>query len=199
MAASAVLVLALAVGGGASAASAEEGCAPAAGGRPSAMSPAWLAPGRPVLTLAAADAMASRAIEEAEARGFKDVSVFVLDGGGRTLVSKTMIGCPPLPPKLAHAKASACVGMHAPSSRALRDKYVPDRTPQLLAMSLVGAGAQMPLAAFPGGVLCRDAAGNVLGAIGVSGAAADEDEHCAIVGARAVGLLTEPAESALPL
>jgi uncharacterized protein GlcG (DUF336 family) len=47
--------------------------------------------------------------------------------------------------------------------------------------------------------LCRDAHGNVIGAIGVSGAAADEDEHCAVHGARALGeaVLTEPATSPL--
>lgn len=55
-----------------------------------------------------------------------------------------------------------------------------------------------PFVAVPGGVLCRDEAGNVVGAIGVSGASADEDEHCAVVGARAVaGLVTEPSQSPL--
>ena len=37
----------------------------------------------------------------------------------------------------------------------------------------------------------------VVGAIGVSGASADEDEHCAVMGAKAVGLVTEPTESPL--
>ena len=55
----------------------------------------------------------------------------------------------------------------------------------------------MPIAAFPGGVLCRDANRNVVGAIGVSGAASDEDEHCAITAATSVGLVTEPAASRL--
>ena len=50
---------------------------------------------------------------------------------------------------------------------------------------------------MPGGVVVLDDAKNVVGAIGVSGASADEDEHCAIVGARAVGLVTEPAQSPL--
>ena len=64
-------------------------------------------------------------------------------------------------------------------------------------MGIVGASARLPVASFPGGVLCRDADNNVVGAIGVSGAASDEDEHCAIRGAHAVGLATEPAASAL--
>ena len=38
--------------------------------------------------------------------------------------------------------------------------------------------------------------GSGVGGLGV-GAASDEDEHCAILGAHAVGLVTEPAQSAL--
>ena len=157
----------------------------------------WLAAGKPQLTLEAADTMASAAIAECKSKGFKDVSVFVLDGTGRTLVSKTMLGVPPLIPAIAEAKAGAAIGTHA-SSRALKDKYVPDRTPQLLAMTTIGAATAQPFAAVPGGVLCRDTAtGAVIGAIGVSGASADEDEHCAVVGAQACGFKTEPAKSAL--
>ena len=71
------------------------------------------------------------------------------------------------------------------------------KMPQVLAMGTVGGAVGLPVAPFPGGVLCRDAAGNIVGAIGVSGARSDEDEHCAIIGAQAVGLVTEPAASSL--
>jgi glc operon protein GlcG len=157
----------------------------------------WLAPGKPTLTLEAADEMASAAVSECRSKGFKDISVYVLDAAGRTLVSKTMINVPNLIPTIAEAKAGAAIGTHS-SSRSLKDKYVPDRTPQLLAMTTLGASVQQPFAAVPGGVLCRDAeSGAVIGAIGVSGASADEDEHMAIVGAQACGFKTEPATSAL--
>lgn len=166
-----------------------------AAGRPAVHSP--LRAGTPVLTLEAADEMADAAIAEARARSFNDITVYVVDASGRTLVSKRMLGCPPLPSKLAHAKAMACVSTHA-SSRALKDKYVPDRAPQLVAMTVIGTSCGLPLAAVPGGVLCRDGASNcVVGAVGVSGASADEDEHCALAAALAVGLTTEPAKSAL--
>lgn len=158
--------------------------------------PVWLAAGKPQLTLEAADEMANGAIREAKDRSFKDISVYVLDANGRTVVSKTMVNCPSLPQQLAHAKAMACISTHS-SSRALKDKYVPERTPQLMAMTTIGTSVQQPLAAVPGGVLIRDADKTVVGAIGVSGASADEDEHCALVGARVLGLLTEPAASAL--
>ena len=157
---------------------------------------AILAAGRPTLTLEAADTMANAAINEARTRGFNDISVHVLDATGRTVVSKCMLNCPSLPHKLAHAKAMLCVSTHS-SSRAVKDKYVPERTPQLLAMTIVGTDCATPIAAVPGGVLCRDD-GVVVGAVGVSGASADEDEHCALAAAHAVSLATEPAESALP-
>ena len=157
----------------------------------------WLAPGKPTLTLEAADEMASAALTECRSKGFKDISVFVLDAAGRTLVSKSMVNVPTLIPRMAEAKAGAVIGTHA-SSRALKDKYVPDRTPQLLAMTTLAGNANLPFCAVPGGVLCRDKASNaILGAIGVSGASADEDEHCAIVGAQSVGCATEPPKSAL--
>ena len=127
-----------------------------------------------------------------------------------------------------------CVSTNS-NSGAMRDKYVPDRTPQvdcqttvsngvshfhrtrslrsqahpslfpspslslqLLQMSIVGAEVEQPIAAVPGGVLVRDASNRVLGAVGVSGASADEDEHLAVVAANAVpGLVTEPAVSPL--
>ena len=154
-----------------------------------------------MLTLEAADEMSNIALKEAATRSFSPVSVCVLDASGRTLVAKTMIACATMAPELAQAKARTCVGFHM-SSRNFRDRHINGdgggpKMPQALSMSSVGASVRHPLAAFPGGVLCRDTAGNVVGAIGVSGASSDEDEHCAILGAHAVGLVTEPAMSAL--
>lgn len=157
----------------------------------------WLEPGKPVLTLEAADAMANAALAEAKSRNYNDISVCVLDSSGRVLVSKTMLGCPRLIPEIARAKAGCAVGTHS-SSRALKEKYVPDRTPQLLAMTTMGFASNQPFCAVPGGVLCfAGSSRHVVGAIGVSGASADEDEHCAIVGAQVVGLETEPPRSAI--
>ena len=151
---------------------------------------------RKQLTLEAADGMAQGALNEATAKKFKDVCVVVYDASGRELVSKTQINCPPLIPHIARAKAGAAIGTHA-STRALKDKYLPDRLAQLLSMATIGGNNGLPFAAVPGGVLCRDADGDVVGSIGVSGASADEDEHCAIAGGQAVGLVTEPSKSAL--
>ena len=40
----------------------------------------------------------------------------------------------------------------------------------------------------PGGVLIKDAAGGVLGAVGISGDTSDKDEVCAVAGIEAAGL-----------
>ena len=150
------------------------------------------------LTLEAADAMASAALREAAAREFNDVSVSVVDASGRELVHKAHPGCPRLIPHLARAKAGCVIGLHAPT-RAVKDKYLPEKLAQLLGTTVVAAAATPTnFVAVPGGVLCRDPVdGAVVGAIGVSGASSDEDEHCAVVGAAAAGLATEPASSPL--
>ena len=162
---------------------------------------AWLAPGTPVLTLEAADHISNVALNEAVARGFPPVSVCVMDPSGRVLVAKTMVSCATMAPELAQAKATTCVGFHMPT-RQFRDRHVNGdglgpKMPQMLSMSIAAGAVRLPLAAFPGGILCRDAANNVVGAVGVSGASSDEDEHCAILGAHAVGLFTDPPQSAL--
>ena len=43
-----------------------------------------------------------------------------------------------------------------------------------------------------GGVLVRDGAGDVIGAVGISGDTSDNDEKCAIAGITAAGLKADP-------
>ena len=161
-----------------------------------------LIPGAPILTLEAADEMTNVALREAAARGFNPVSVIVVNAAGQMLVHKTMLGTPSIFPEFAKEKANLCIGMGVPS-RTPPEKYVNaegigPKMPQMLAMSLGAAAGNQPIAPFPGGILVRDAHNNIVGAIAVSGAASDEDEHCAITGAHAVGLTnTEPPFSRL--
>jgi uncharacterized protein GlcG (DUF336 family) len=44
----------------------------------------------------------------------------------------------------------------------------------------------------PGGVLIRDAGGDIIGAVGVSGDTSDKDEVCAIAGIEAAALKADP-------
>eukprot|EP00808_Paulinella_micropora_P017485 g68669.t1 len=91
------------------------------------------------------------------------------------------------PARQVYVLTEAMLGL--PSTRALRDKYSePAKHPQITAMNAITGGR---LAPFPGGVLCTLPDGQtIVGAIGVSGASADEDEMCAFSGARAAGFET---------
>ena len=58
------------------------------------------------------------------------------------------------------------------------------------------------LAPFPGGVLLLtpgspESPPKIAGAVGVSGASADEDEYCALMSAHASGFLTDPPLAAI--
>ena len=154
-----------------------------------------------LMTLEAAERMAKKTLEEARRLNLNPVAVAVVDLAGDIVVQKREdnVGGRLIGPN-AVAKAISCTHLHA-STRALKDKYAESRPTQLASMSAIGQHASgMPLAPFPGGVLLRETpGGSVVGAIGVSGASADEDEHCALAGARAVGFTTEPEESAIDL
>jgi uncharacterized protein GlcG (DUF336 family) len=126
--------------------------------------------------------------------------VTVLNANGEIIVLHRMDNCPNnFFPKFAIAKATTAVGIGI-SSRVFRDKYVrpdadspPDKFVQAISMVNITEGKMAP---FPGGVVLRDkATGQIIGAIGVSGASSDEDEYCALYGAKTAGLdfITEPA------
>ena len=47
----------------------------------------------------------------------------------------------------------------------------------------------------PGGVLIRDAAGAIIGAVGISGDTSDKDEMCCVAGIEAAGLSADTGEN----
>lgn len=152
------------------------------------------------ITLEMAQDIAARAVQTAKENKFKPVGVTVLDSSGDVVAQLRMDNCPPGFLDMAKAKANACikVGM---SSRAYGKKYLStDSTPdvflRLLSQIAILDGQ---VACFQGGIILRDKRDNsVLGAVGVSGAAGDEDEYCAIMGAKqsTIGkdILTDPPE-----
>ena len=82
-------------------------------------------------------------------------------------------------PDIAYAKAYTCI-VTKNSSREFREKYAGQgeapHFSQLISMVNITGGKMVPSA---GGVLIMSDSGKVLGAVGVSGASADEDEYCA--------------------
>jgi uncharacterized protein GlcG (DUF336 family) len=152
------------------------------------------------ITVEMADELASRVLAVA-CTAFatkKNVSVSVLDVAGEVLVQKRMDSCPPAFLALAQAKANTCIQLGM-SSREYGGKYLSTTATPDTYIRLVNQLVAMKdrsVAAFPGGVLICKKQHNVaampgvlpppplpvvvLGALGVSGAAGDEDEYCAI-------------------
>ena len=154
----------------------------------------------PVLSLAQADAIVNAAIGVCKRNQFNPVTAMVLDAAGSILVSKRMDGCSPVGVSdFAHAKAYSCLVNKYPS-RAFRDRYTaePNQAAKFCQMTSMVAVSGNRMAPFPGGILLK-VDDYVIGSVGVSGAAGDEDEYCAIQGvieSGVVGLATDPQQHA---
>lgn len=149
-------------------------------------------PLRPIqssLTLAAAEKIIDAALAARRKEGLMPLVVAVLDSGGHLVAYKREDGSGLLRFDVAFGKAWGCLGMGM-STRLIRDRLA-QRPAFQGALASVSDGRFIPV---PGGVLVLDAAGNAIGAVGVSGDASDKDEYCAIEGIRAAGLGSEPAD-----
>jgi uncharacterized protein GlcG (DUF336 family) len=111
------------------------------------------------------------------------LGVAILDPGGHLLAFAREDGTSFLRPQIAQAKAWGALGMGM-GSRALVER--PDRF--ILTLNAATDGKVLNA---PGGVLIRDEAGEILGAVGVTGDASDRDEACAIAGIEAVGFIAD--------
>lgn len=133
------------------------------------------------LTLEIADDLCNHAIATCRANKFNDFAVSVVNEAGNPIVTKVMDGLrSPDIPKYATQKAYTCIAVMN-SSRGFRDKYTEAQDPgKFCQMISMGAISDGKLAPFPGGVLIRNLKGKIIGAVGVSGASADEDEYCAL-------------------
>jgi uncharacterized protein GlcG (DUF336 family) len=145
----------------------------------------------PRLTLADASTIIDAALAEARRQGFSPLCVAVLDAGAHLIALQREDEASLLRPQIAVAKASGALGMgYGSRELAKRANAAPVFYTALFAIS---GGAMAP---SPGGVLIRDAEGQVIGAVGVSGDTGDADEVCAIAGVLAAGLVSDPAPQA---
>lgn len=140
------------------------------------------------LRLDEADVLANGVIDTIKRNDFPPIVVTVVDRQANILVQKRMDDvCHAAFPEFSYAKAYTCVTMGV-SSRDFRDKYTAtDDNAKIGQMnSMMAISGKM--AAFPGGVLLRNGDNEIVGAIGVSGAAGDEDEYVALTAAWESGL-----------
>jgi glc operon protein GlcG len=136
---------------------------------------------------------AARIVDEALAirakQGLMPLAVAVIDAGGNLVAFKREDGCGLLRFDVAYGKAWAALGMGMPT-RLIRDRMA-SRPAFQGALAAASGGRFIPV---PGGVLILDAAGQAIGAAGISGDASDKDEYCAIAAIRAAGYGSDPAE-----
>jgi len=128
------------------------------------------------LTLEKASIIADGTLARAREMKYRPMTVAVLDEGGHLKALKREDGSSILRPQIATGKAWGALGM-GESSRHLGER-LKDRVAFLGALSDMAGGKVVPV---PGGVLILQD-GEIIGAVGVSGGAGEEDEACAIEG-----------------
>jgi uncharacterized protein GlcG (DUF336 family) len=138
------------------------------------------------IDLDAARTMIRAALAAGEQAGMKPLTVVVLDAGGHVTAAERSDGSSMLRFEVAHGKAFGALGLGM-GSRAIMARAEQQPTFVAAVNGLFG-GALVPV---PGGVLVRDQAGELLGAVGVSGDTSDNDELAAVAGIEAAGLTAE--------
>jgi uncharacterized protein GlcG (DUF336 family) len=141
------------------------------------------------LTLKQANQLTEAALSLARQMNLPPVAVAVLDTGGHLKVLQREDGVSFLRVQVCQAKAWGALGLGTDSSY-IADRYNQDnlQTGFINALNAMSAGRVIPL---PGGVLIYDESGQIKGAVGISGAASDQDEACAVAGIEAIEMKTD--------
>lgn len=143
------------------------------------------------LTLAQAQTIADAALARGRELGLLPLCVVVLDAGGHLKVAKREDGASLLRPEIATGKAFGALAMgFGTRELARRAQSMPGFTN---ALSDLTGGRAVPA---QGGVLIRDGANDLLGAVGISGDASAKDEEACIAGIEAAGLAPDTGDPA---
>lgn len=139
------------------------------------------------LTLVQASTIVDVALKKARDSNFAPLSVAVLDAGGHLVAFKREDKSGILRFDIAFGKAWGALGMGF-GSRTLFERA--EKTPMFFTTLAAASGGRV--VTNPGGVLIRNEAGDIVGAVGISGDTSDNDELCAIAGIAAAGLKADP-------
>ena len=130
-----------------------------------------------------AQTILAAALTAARQRNFKPLAVAVLDARGSPRALAAEDGTSLKRAEVAIGKAHGALAMGL-GSRTL-EKMCKERPYFVAAVTHAVGGSLVPVA---GGVLIKDAAGALVGAVGVSGDTSDNDEIAALAGIEAAGL-----------
>jgi uncharacterized protein GlcG (DUF336 family) len=138
------------------------------------------------LTLTSAQTIITAGLAEARAKKMKPLGIAVLDARGALKAYGAEEGTSLARAAIAEGKAYGALGMGL-GSRTIA-KMAAER-PHFIAAATHAVRKLIPVA---GGVLIKDQAGKILGAVGVSGDISDNDEIAALAGIKAAKLIGDP-------
>ena len=142
-----------------------------------------------VVTLDQASTIVDAALKKGRDTNCAPLTVAVLDAGGHLVAFKREDKSGLLRFDIAFGKAWGALGMGF-GSRTLAARAA--KTPQFFTM--LAAASDGRFVPVVGGILIRDASGDVIGAVGISGDTSENDEKCGIAGIEAAGLKADPGE-----
>jgi len=142
------------------------------------------------VTLAQASTIVDAALKKGRETNSAPLTVAVLDPGGHLVAFKREDKSGILRFDIAFGKAWGALGMGF-GSRALFGRAA--QNPGFFTALAAASGGR--LVPNPGGVLIRDAGGDIIGCVGISGDTSDRDELCAIAGIEAAGLKADPGKA----
>lgn len=141
------------------------------------------------ITLEAALQIAQAAVLHGRSRNMAPLAVAVIDPRGTPKAYLAEDGTSLLRFDIAFGKAWGTLGMGFGGREMTR--RVAKAPAFINALQAMSAGRIVPV---PGGVLIRNGAGCVVGAIGISGETAENDELCAIAGIQATKLVADTGD-----
>jgi len=136
------------------------------------------------ISLEQAQTIVAAALAHGAEQGFNPLTVAVLDPGGALVALARQDGSGNLRPDIAMGKANGVLALGS-TNRAIAARAAD--SPEFFTSVVALAGGR--ILSVPGGVFVRDAAGSLLGAVGVSGDASLNDEAAAVAGITAAGLV----------
>lgn len=143
------------------------------------------------VTLAQAATIVDAALKKGRDTSCAPLTVAVLDAGGHLVCFKREDKSGILRFDIAYGKAWGALGFGF-GSRELGNRA----SKQQMFYTAIAAASGGRVVPAPGGVLIRNAAGDVIGCVGISGDTSDKDEVCAVAGIEAAGLKADPGAPA---
>ena len=137
------------------------------------------------LTLNQANKLIDEVLKTARKKEMPPIAVAVLDSGGHLKSFQRQDGVTFLRVQISQAKAWGALGMGL-NSDTFADRYNQDDLQRgfINAINAMTGGRLIPL---PGGVLVRNAEGEIVAAVGAAGGLSNDDEECVIAGIKAIG------------